>query len=66
MDNCPMKAITKNNGVVEINTDSEEYERMLDIYYNKRDWDTNGIPSEETAALFKGSIFPRKTAKKGK
>lgn len=47
-------------------TDPEEYEKMLDIYYNKRGWDANGIPSEETAALFKGTIFPRKTSKKGK
>ena len=32
--------------------DKDHFEKLLDIYYEKRGWDANGIPSEELTASF--------------
>jgi aldehyde:ferredoxin oxidoreductase len=32
--------------------DMEEFERLLSLYYQKRGWDENGVPSAETEELF--------------
>ncbi|MGA1841426.1 MAG: aldehyde ferredoxin oxidoreductase family protein [bacterium] len=45
----------------------KEYDKMLDIYYKKRGWDKNGVPSEEVSTIFQGSLLSQKTEKaKGK
>jgi len=43
---CPIQAGTTAGKVV----NKEDFERLLDLYYEKRGWDRNGIPSPETAA----------------
>jgi aldehyde:ferredoxin oxidoreductase len=46
--------------------DREEYEKMLDLYYQKRGWDKNGIPTEEAITIFSDSKGSQKMKKKRK
>ena len=41
---CPVRAGVSAGKVV----DREAFERLLDLYYEKRGWDENGVPSAET------------------
>lgn len=54
-DNLPHKvsASPVRNGATAGKTiDEKEFNRLLDLYYEKRGWDQNGIPSEQVAARF--------------
>ena len=42
----------------------QEYEKMLELYYQKRGWDKNGIPGEGASSIFKESILAKNKKKK--
>jgi aldehyde:ferredoxin oxidoreductase len=36
----------------------EDFERLIDLYYRKRGWDTDGVPSPDTAKRFESGATP--------
>ncbi len=48
VSNCPIQAGPTAGKVI----DQEEFQRLLDLYYEKRGWDSNGVPSAEVEKRF--------------
>ncbi len=49
---CPIRAGATAGKVIP----QEDFDRLLELYYQKRGWDGNGIPPAELAESFSGSI----------
>jgi aldehyde:ferredoxin oxidoreductase len=49
VSNCPIQAGPTAGKVI----DQEDFQRLLDLYYEKRGWDDNGVPSAEVEKRFK-------------
>ncbi len=48
VSDCPIHSGPTAGKVVE----QEDFQRLLDLYYQKRGWDSNGVPSADTEARF--------------
>jgi aldehyde:ferredoxin oxidoreductase len=48
VSNCPIQAGPTAGKVI----NQEEFQRLLDLYYEKRGWDENGVPSAEVEKRF--------------
>jgi aldehyde:ferredoxin oxidoreductase len=48
VSDCPIQAGPTAGKVV----DSEDFQRLLDLYYQKRGWDKNGVPPAELEEQF--------------